>query len=174
MAPEDRYDSLIQYYGERHGVPWLLMKRQMIAESTANPRAVSPGGDKGLMQFTDGTWAEFGQGDPFNPEASIEAAARYLRHLYDRFGEIPDPAERWKFACASYHTGPAAVNRALALARQSCGQPESFTQWVAAGRPAGRWQQWAYTRQFLSRVTGGTARITEHYVDQVAGGPLSG
>src|SRR5690554_3200837 len=141
MRPEDRYDSLLRYYAEQHGVPWRLLKRQMLAESAANPAAVSRAGARGLMQFMPAAWQEWDApdgvpalDDPHNPEAAIAAAARYMAALYERFPEIPDNAERWRFALAAYNAGRANINRMLALAREACGQPASYADWVRAGQ----------------------------------------
>lgn len=176
MRPEDRYDSLMRYYAEKHGVPFGLLKRQMLAESTADPRAVSPAGARGLMQFLPAAWAEFDDDDPIpalndphNAEEAIEAGARYMAHLYQRFAEIPDRTERWRFALASYNAGRGHINRALELARRACGLPGPYSEWVQAGRPAGAWQTWAFTSQYLVKITGVHAAETLGYVARIAG-----
>ncbi len=176
MRPEDRYDSLLQYYAHLRGVPWRLLKRQMLAESSADPSAVSPAGARGLMQFMPATWREWDDedglpalDDPHNAEEAIAAAARYMRALFDRFPEIPDVAERWRFALASYNAGRGHVNRMLALAREACGQPASYADWVRAGQPQGDWQRWAFASRFLERVTGQHAAETIGYVRRIVG-----
>lgn len=176
VRPEDRYDSLLRFYGEKHGVPFGLLKRQMLTESGARPEAVSPAGARGLMQFMPATWASWDDDDPLpalndphNAEEAIEAAARFMAYLFGRFGEIPDPTERWRFALASYNAGRGHINQALILARESCGQPGPYSAWVQAGRPAGHWQRWAYTARFLPQVTGPHASETLAYVERIAG-----
>ena len=131
---QDRYDGLLKQYGDEYGLEWRLLKRQMLAESGGNPRAVSPRGAKGLMQFMPGAWREWGEGDPFDPAASIKAGAAYMRFLLSKFHEIPDDRERYKFALAAYNAGRANVNRCLEYARLATGAPGSFKVGRAGGR----------------------------------------
>jgi soluble lytic murein transglycosylase-like protein len=99
-----RYDSLFKCYGDLYGVRWELLKAQGIAESDLNPYAVSPVGALGLMQFMLPTWVSWGLGDRTNPEASIEAAAKYMQNLIKRFGDE-------KLALAAYNGGPTRLAR---------------------------------------------------------------
>lgn len=102
---KSRYDSLFVAYGDLAGVPSALLKAQALVESALNPRAVSAVGAKGLMQFMDSTWKEWGHGDPFNPEESIAAAAGYMAALLRRFkGEA-------RMALAAYNGGPTKLER---------------------------------------------------------------
>ena len=165
----DRYDELLKRYADEYGLDWRLLKRQMLAESGGNARAVSPRGAKGLMQFMPGAWWEWGQGDPFDPEASIRAGAAYMKFLLSRFEEIPDDRERYKFALAAYNAGRANINRCLEYARQATGAPSSFEEWVKAGKPPGPWQEWKVASEFLSMVSGRNAVVTIRYVEQIMG-----
>ena len=86
MAARDRYDSLLRYYAAREGLDWLDLKAQMLQESAANPKAVSPAGARGLLQFMPRTWDEWAPGEhPYDPEASIEAGAKYMAWLLKRY-----------------------------------------------------------------------------------------
>lgn len=168
MQPQDRYDSLIQYYAENHGLDPRLIKRQIEAESSFNPRAVSPAGAMGLMQFMPATWEEWGEGgDPFNPEESIKAGCRYMRYLYDRFPEIPDPDERYRFALAAYNAGIGNINKCLARAREMFGAPASFAEWERQGRRPGPWQEWELASRSLGLVTGPKSIETINYVEKI-------
>lgn len=119
MHPQNRYDSLLQYYGERSGVDWRLLKAQMLAESAADPDAVSPAGALGLAQFMDRTWQEWRDGipgiqepppshrllDPRDPEDAIRAQAAYMAWLLHQVGEdVP-------LALAAYNWGIGNVRR---------------------------------------------------------------
>ncbi|HBO3276615.1 TPA: transglycosylase SLT domain-containing protein [Pseudomonas aeruginosa] len=76
------YDSLIQSASARYGVPYDLLHKQLFAESSFNPNAVSPTGPRGLAQMTKATGLAYGlehDEDFFNPEKSIDAAARHMR-----------------------------------------------------------------------------------------------
>lgn len=73
-------------------------------ESNFEPLAVSHKGAQGIMQLTPDAQRFFGLADPFTAAKNIEAGARYLRYLLDKF---PSTA----LALAAYNAGPAAVER---------------------------------------------------------------
>jgi len=82
---DPRLDAYAVTAAQREGIsPELLLAVKNAGERSA-PTAVSPKGAKGVMQFMDATWAEFGKGDPRDPVASIDAGARYLKHLVDKY-----------------------------------------------------------------------------------------
>lgn len=90
MIPNDRYDSLFQFYAERYDQDWLKLKAQARAESNFKPNAVSPVGAMGLMQFMPATFEEWAtklnldKPDPYNPEQSIWCGAAYMQWLLQR------------------------------------------------------------------------------------------
>lgn len=85
----------------KHGVPEDLFLRLVQQESGWNHVAVSTKGATGLAQLMPGT-AELLNVDINDPEENLDGGARYLRRMYDRFGD-------WKLALAAYNAGPAAV-----------------------------------------------------------------
>lgn len=98
----------------RHDVPEALNYLPVI-ESAVNPRARSRAGAGGLWQFMPSTGKMYGldintwvdeRNDPY---LSTEAAAKYLRNLYDTYGD-------WSLVLAAYNCGPGNVNRAIARA----------------------------------------------------------
>lgn len=167
MQRHDRYDSLIAWYADQHKLPVALVKRQMMAESSARPDAISPAGALGLMQFMPATWKEWGKGDPFNPEESIAAGCAYLAWLHGRFGEISDAHERWRFALAAYNCGRGNVNLMLAAAREADGAPRSYREWEQQGRKPGKWQTWQFASGYLRRITGNHSRETLGYIKKI-------
>jgi soluble lytic murein transglycosylase-like protein len=87
----------------RHGIPEDLFLRLVQQESGWNPGAVSRKGATGLAQLMPGTADRLGV-DETDPHENLDGGARYLRMMYDRFGD-------WRLALAAYNAGPEAVER---------------------------------------------------------------
>ncbi|MCX6827316.1 MAG: transglycosylase SLT domain-containing protein [candidate division Zixibacteria bacterium] len=98
------FSHIIKRAAEKYSLNPSLLSSIIKAESNGNPRAVSPAGAKGLMQLADTTAADMGVKDVFNPEENIEAGAKFLRRLIDKFGDI-------KKALAAYNAGPEKVKQ---------------------------------------------------------------
>jgi soluble lytic murein transglycosylase-like protein len=93
MDPSHRYDSLIEYYGEKYNIDWHMLWQQIKAESNFNPEVTSHAGAQGLTQFEPSTfndvsmrqgWGQYAS--PFNPEYAIHAQAAFMSGLYKQFG----------------------------------------------------------------------------------------
>ncbi len=93
-----------KYYAKKFGIPEKLFLNLIRAESNFNPRAVSSKGAKGLCQLMPDTASRLGVKDPFDVDENLKAGAKYLRQLYDKYGN-------WKLALAAYNAGPGAVDR---------------------------------------------------------------
>ena len=87
----------------RNGIPPELFLRQIGAESSWNPDAVSPAGARGLGQLMEGTAKDLGV-DPNDPIQNLDGSARYLKQQYDQFGD-------WGLALSAYNSGPANVQK---------------------------------------------------------------
>lgn len=98
------FDKLIARAAARHGLPPGLVKAVVRAESNFQPHALSNKGAQGLMQLMPGTASDLGVQDPFRAEDNVYGGTRYLREMYERFGD-------WKYALAAYNAGPGAVDR---------------------------------------------------------------
>lgn len=116
---EEKYDSLFRHYGAIYSIDWLFLKAQCKQESRFDPNAENKTSHaKGLMQFMDRTWQEWGdltpgiqdtwkKYNPFNPEDSIAAGAAYMnnlraqvqKRLFDKNDWMP-----WTLCC--YNWGP--------------------------------------------------------------------
>ena len=99
----DKWQSHIAEASQRFSIPARWVEAVIMAESSGDPKAVSPKGAMGLMQLMPETWAELRDqhdlgGDPFDPRANILAGTAYLKAMHDRFG---NPA-----LFAAYNAGP--------------------------------------------------------------------
>lgn len=115
MLPSSRYDSLLQYYSWRTNLPWEIIKKQMMAESSGNPKATSQVGARGLLQLMPQTadWiaGQIGPIDPLNPEDSIKAGTWYDAWLLSRINSMLQSLgeaaqdDRHRFMLTSYNGG---------------------------------------------------------------------
>jgi soluble lytic murein transglycosylase-like protein len=74
------------------------------AESSFNPRALSPKGAQGLGQLMPATARTLGVIDPWDPVQNLDGAARYLCAQLERFGDA-------RLALAAYNAGPHRVDQ---------------------------------------------------------------
>ena len=96
---------------DAYGLP-LELKYLPIIESALNPSAVSRAGASGLWQFMIGTGKIYGLesnslvDDRRDPIKATWAAARYLKDMYDIYGD-------WNLVIAAYNCGPGTINKAI-------------------------------------------------------------
>lgn len=101
------YEALKEIIAEaaaQTGLPAGLIDAVIRTESGYRPRAVSHVGARGLMQLMPGTAREVGCIDAFDPRQNVLGGARYLRKMYDMFGNL-------RLAVAAYNAGPGAVRK---------------------------------------------------------------
>jgi membrane-bound lytic murein transglycosylase D len=105
------YFPLFEEKLDAYNIP-LEMKYLSIVESALNPTATSSAGAKGLWQFMYGTGKMYGMQstsfieDRYDPDKATTAACRYLRDLYNIYGD-------WFLVLAAYNSGPGNVNKAI-------------------------------------------------------------
>jgi len=103
--PPVPFGSLIRAASQKHGLDETLLASVIAAESNFNPRAVSPRQARGLMQLLPDTAARYAVTNIFDPAQNIDAGARYLRELLERYHQ--DLA----LALAAYNAGPQRVEQ---------------------------------------------------------------
>jgi hypothetical protein len=109
-------------------LPVEFFARVIWQESRFNALAVSKKGAQGIAQFMPATADYRGLVDPFDPIASLQNSARYLRDLKQQFGNLG-------LAAAAYNAGPGRVSA-----------------WLASRRPLPE-----ETRNYVAIITGWTA-----------------
>jgi len=110
-----RYFPIIEQRLKANGVPDDF-KYLCVAES-ALTHARSPAGARGFWQFMDGTAPRYGLeiskdvDERYNVEKSTDAACRYLKEAYAKFGS-------WTAAAASYNCGMTGYSKNAEFQRQ--------------------------------------------------------
>lgn len=97
------YLEMAKAAAQQHGIPEDLFLRLVQQESGWNPGAVSHKGATGLAQLMPATARRLGV-DATDPRQNLEGGARYLRMMYNKFGD-------WRLALAAYNAGPEAVGK---------------------------------------------------------------
>jgi len=111
LAKGDYYFPIIEETLDRYGLP-LELKYLAVIESALNPTAKSRAGATGLWQFMLRTGQMYDLevntlvDERKDPRKATEAAARYLKDLYDIYND-------WNLVIAAYNCGPGNVNKAI-------------------------------------------------------------
>lgn len=95
---------LVEAAAKDTGLPAALIDAVIRTESGYRPGARSRVGALGLMQLMPGTAREMGVRNPLDPRQNVLGGARYLRKMYDRYGN-------YKLAVAAYNAGPGNVQK---------------------------------------------------------------
>ncbi len=123
------YDHLFRKYSATAGVDWVMLAAQCYQESCFDPKAHSWAGACGLMQIMPSTadHLQLQRSQMYEPEPNVAAAARLLRELQGQFSDVGSPAERIKFALASYNAGYHHIRDAMALTKKYGGISQRWT-----------------------------------------------
>ncbi len=100
-----KHFNKIKKAAEKQGLPVSLFSALIEIESAFDENALSQAGAVGLTQLMPATAKRFGVTDRNDPEQSINAGARYLRYLLNRFDHNAH------LALAGYNAGENAVIR---------------------------------------------------------------
>lgn len=99
-------EKLVESAAGKHGLSPDLLRSVMKQESAFKPCALSTAGAMGLMQIMPETAGMLRLEDPFDPASNVDAGAKFLKMMLDRFGgDLP-------LALAAYNAGPGAVDKA--------------------------------------------------------------
>ncbi|WP_298064449.1 lytic transglycosylase domain-containing protein [uncultured Rikenella sp.] len=108
-----RYFPVIEPILKKYGIP-ADFKYLCMAESGLDPNTVSPAGAAGLWQLMSSAAKDHGVETGsnvdlrFHVEIATEAACKYLRKAYQRYGS-------WTMAAASYNAGLAGVSKRIGI-----------------------------------------------------------
>ena len=92
------FDKYINNASKETNVPADIIKEVGNVESSSNPNAVSNQGAVGYMQLMPSTAEAMGVKDITDPEQNIMGGAKYLKYLYDKYGN-------WKDTLIAYNEG---------------------------------------------------------------------
>jgi len=100
-------------------------------ESNFRLGEISDAGALGVAQFISETANEHGLTNPFEPVHAIYTAGRFLRKLYDQYGNLG-------YAAAAYNSGPGRVNDWIAKRRALPGETRAYVN-IITGHHAAQW-----------------------------------
>lgn len=171
-----RFDPYIRIFAYRY-LPayhdWTLLKAVVHQESQFDPNARSKAGAAGLCQLMPETAADLGltPEQRFDPILNLDAGARYLHWLWERWPTLPDNEGTWlrtRFVLASYNAGIGNVQQAWKASGYTSSWevlephlPEETQQYVSRimeqhypfYRSAGLYQQPGYRTYLQGRTT---------------------
>ena len=160
-----RYRAIIENTLVREGVPKDLLYVAMI-ESSFEPTARSRVGAGGIWQFMPGAARAYGLEVGYwidarrDPERQSEAAARYLKDLYARFGS-------WPLVFAAYNAGYGAVLKSIT-------RYNTNDYWELCRHEAGLpWESSLYVPKILAAAIVGHNLQAFGYGDVVPDPPLA-
>jgi membrane-bound lytic murein transglycosylase F len=112
------YDLIFKKEAAKYGWDWTLIAAVAYQESKFSPYVTGFGGSYGMMQFMPEVGPKFGVYPNSPPEVQIAGGMRKLLKDYNSWPEIPDQAQRQKFALASYNAGLSHIKDAQRLAKK--------------------------------------------------------
>lgn len=159
-SPTDRdsLGELVNHIAKKNDVPQDLFQKLIQTESAFDPEAKSSRGAMGLGQLMPATAQELGlnlkedgsAGSVWHPESNLDASARYLKKLFDKYIKEGIPQdEAWNFAAGAYNAGMGNIGKAM----DKVGE--------------GRVTEWDQVAAVLPQVTGKYSSETIRYVNRL-------
>ena len=105
-APSNVICEAVKAAAEEHDLPIGFFVRLLWQESRFRSEEVSHAGAQGIAQFMPQTAVEMGLKNPFDPLQAIPASAKFLRKLYNQFGNLG-------LAAAAYNAGGGRIEKWL-------------------------------------------------------------
>ena len=148
--------ELANQVAKKNNVPEKLFQKLIQTESAFDPTARSSRGAMGLGQLMPPTAKELGLdlkedssvGSILHPESNLDASARYLRKLFDKYTkEGISGDEAWSFAAGAYNAGMGNIAKAI--------------------EKVGSVSQWDQVAAVLPQVTGQHSSETIRYVNSL-------
>jgi Transglycosylase SLT domain len=130
VSREEICDS-VAAAAQAHDLPIAFLASLVWQESRFEPKAVSPVGAQGIAQFMPRISAAYGVADPFDPIQALPASAKFLRELFEQFGNLG-------LAAAAYNAGPKRVLDWMAKRGKLPAETRTYVLNIT-GRPADQW-----------------------------------
>jgi soluble lytic murein transglycosylase-like protein len=156
VIQEQSLSKLVNRIAQNNKVPEILFQKLIKTESGFDPDAKSSRGAMGLGQLMPSTAIELGLnlkedhsiGSVLHPESNLDASARYLRKLFDKYSKegISDN-EAWNFAAGAYNAGMGNIDKAI--------------------EKAGTVIKWDQVAAVLAEITGKYSSETIRYVNHL-------
>ena len=117
-----QYKTVMQKYGEKYDVDWLLILAQAFQESGLDQSRKSNAGAVGIMQVLPSTAKDkkIGIENIEELDNNVHAGVKYLAFLRDRYFNSSEirTRDQIRLALAAYNAGPAKIQRARNLAKK--------------------------------------------------------
>ena len=156
ITQEQSLSKLVNRIAQKNKVPERLFQKLIKTESGFDLDAKSSRGAMGLGQLMPSTAKELGLnlkedhsiGSVLHPESNLDASARYIRKLFDKYTKEGIPGdEAWNFAAGAYNAGMGNIAKAI--------------------DKVGSVSQWDQVAAVLPQVTGKYSSETIRYVNRL-------
>ena len=118
---------------EENDIPIGFFVRLLWQESRFRAEEVSSAGAQGIAQFMPQTAVEMGLRNPFDPLQAIPASAKFLRKLYNQFGNLG-------LAAAAYNAGGGRIEKWLSRRSSLPAETRAYVK-IITGHKAEAWTE---------------------------------